>query len=181
MPRLHLSVPLNLLRVKLAMRSEPSKTDSYWFVRLGQIRGEQSKTGVFVHKDKLAQLSTPSDSAWRTGRCNPAFRSSELERYIFRATFRSVERILDGWRHDQEGTTEAYALKELKISSGRLRTLSRGLHTLQKVHEIFEITVVKYWYDPSWPEPHLPSDDLIRSRILTQDPSPIPALPAEAR
>jgi hypothetical protein len=23
------------------------------------------------------------------------------------------------------------------------------------------ITVVKYWYDPSWSEPHLPADDLV--------------------
>ena len=40
----------------------------------------------------------------------------------------------------------AYALKELKIGSECLASLTCGLHNLQRVQEIVRVTV-KYWYD----------------------------------
>jgi hypothetical protein len=53
---------------------------------------------------------------------------------------------------------DAYALKALRMSSQRLRALNLSLSTLPKVHEVVDISVIKYWYDASWPEPHLPCD-----------------------
>ena len=68
--------------------------------------------------------------------------------------------MLDGWKRREDGIVNAYALKALKVSSEQLESLTRGLHTLQKVHEIAEISVIKYWYDPSWLGPQLPDPDL---------------------
>ena len=132
--------------------------ESYWFARLGLIRGEQSASGLTVSDSELVMLPAPSESTWRTGRRNPAFGKSELERYIFRAAFQTIECMLDGWKRQEDGIVDAYALKALKMSSEQLESLTRGLHTLQKVHEIAEISVIKYWYYPSWLEPHLPYD-----------------------
>ena len=108
------------------------EAESYWFVRLGEIRGESTARGFTMSCHDIARLPTPPDSAWQLGRRNPAFRASELERYIFRATFKSVARMLHGWKQQRDGMVEAYALKALKIGSQRLATVSRGLQTLQR-------------------------------------------------
>jgi hypothetical protein len=48
---------------------------------------------------------------------------------------------------DRDGIeVNAYALKELKIGSECLASLTCGLHNLQRVQEIVRVTV-KYWYD----------------------------------
>jgi hypothetical protein len=47
-------------------------------------------------------------------------------------------------------------LKELKIGSECLASLANGLLNLKRVHEIARVTVMKYWYDVDWPEPHEP-------------------------
>ena len=83
----------------------------------------------------------------------------ELERYVFEAIFKAIERMLAGWKCERDGLVEAYALKEVRISSDRLLMLTRSLSSLQKVHEITRITTIKYWYDPSWPEPNLPGGE----------------------
>lgn len=57
------------------------------------------------------------------------------------------------WKLKADGVVEAYALRALKISPERLESVTRGLYTLAEEHEIVEISVIKYWYDPSWPEP----------------------------
>ncbi len=75
---------------------------------------------------------------------------------FFRAAFCAVGHMLDAWKQRNDGEVEAYALKELKISPQRLLRATRGLQTLQKIYEIAEITVIKYWYDPAWPEPQCP-------------------------
>jgi hypothetical protein len=135
--------------------------ESYWFACLGKILAELGPHGVTFHDPDIAQLPEPSESAWRTGRRNPAFAGSELGRQVFRSTFQAVERLLDSWKQEQDGTVEAYALKELKVSSKTLVSFTNALHSLQRIHEMVEITVMKYWYDPSWSEPHLPTVDLV--------------------
>jgi hypothetical protein len=135
--------------------------ESYWFARLGKIWGELGPHGVTFHDSEIAKLPAPLSSAWQIGRSNPAFAGPELGRQVFRSTFQGVERMLDSWKREQNGTVEAYTLKELKIGSDSLVSLTNALHSLQKVHDIVEITVMKYWYDPLWSETHLPSDDVI--------------------
>lgn len=133
--------------------------ESYWFARLGLIRGEMSLRGrLTVHNSELAKLPVLAESPWHIGRRNPAFGKSELEWHVFRAAFEATQRMLDGWKLQEDGTVDAYALKALKISPERLESVTRGLYNLDKIHEVAEITVIKYWYDPSWPEPHLPYD-----------------------
>ena len=100
----------------------------------------------------------PAETIWKTGRRNPAFAGSELERRAFRAMYRAIERMLDAWKIEENQTVDAYALKELKINPDVLRSVTNGLQTIRRVHEIVEITVIKYWYDLSWQGPHLPSD-----------------------
>ena len=134
--------------------------ESYWFIRLGETRGQLSPAGVCSGLDTFARLPKPAADRWRIGRRNPAFRGSELERYVFEAIFKAIERMLAGWKCERDGLVEAYALKEVRISSDRLLMLTRSLFSLQKVHEITRITTIKYWYDPSWPEPNLPGREL---------------------
>lgn len=134
------------------------ETESYWFVQLGQVCGVWTRNGLTMSSLDIAQLSTPASTEWRLGRCNPAFRSSELEQYTFHAAFKCVERMLEGWKQERDGWVEAYALKALKINSKRLESLTRALQTVKTVYEMAEITVIKYSYDPSWPKPHLPGD-----------------------
>jgi hypothetical protein len=66
--------------------------------------------------------------------------------------------MLDSWKQGQDGTVDAYVLKELKIGPQKLASLPNGLSTLKRVNEVLEITVIKFWYDPSWPGRHLPGD-----------------------
>jgi hypothetical protein len=117
----------------------------------------------------IAPLPTPPESMWRVGRRNPAFRASELGRHVFLATFQRIEKMLDGWKQEDHGVVDAYALKALRMNSERLNALTRSLSTLHKVHEVAEIEVIKYWYDVSWPGPHLP-DDLVRAEFSVKIP-----------
>jgi hypothetical protein len=82
--------------------------ESYWFVRLGQIRGELEEYGLTFHNSAIAALPMPSESDWRTGRRNPAFGKSELERVVFRSIYRAVERMLEGWKWVEDTTVNAY-------------------------------------------------------------------------
>jgi hypothetical protein len=60
---------------------------------------------------------------------------------------------------------DAYALKELKITSECLMSLTNGLHNLRQVHEIARVTVMKYWYDAGEPQPPEP-DPLVAESPL---------------
>jgi hypothetical protein len=143
---------------------------SYWFVQLGEVRGELGPYGVSFPDSEFARLPEPTQNKWRVGRCNPAFRGSELERHVFEAAFKAVERTLDSWKkRDQDGAVEAYALKELKINSNRLLALTSALRTVPRVYEIAEVVMIKFWYDTSWPEPHLP-DDLVLAEYSIKMP-----------
>ena len=132
--------------------------ETYWFVRLGTIRGDVESHALTFQESDIAELPLPAETIWKTGRRNPAFAGSELERRAFRAMYRAIERMLDAWKIEENQTVDAYALKELKINPDVLRSVTNGLQTIRRVHEIVEITVIKYWYDLSWPGPHLPSD-----------------------
>jgi hypothetical protein len=144
--------------------------ESYWFVRLGQIRGELGEYGLTFHNSAIAALPTPSESDWRTGRRNPAFGKSELERVVFRSIYRAVERMLEGWKWVEDTTVNAYALKELRVSAQRLRGLTNALHSIRQVHDVARITVIKHWYDPTWSEPHLPTDDVVLAEYALDVP-----------
>lgn len=143
---------------------------SYWFVQLGEVRGELGACGVSFPQSEFARLPEPPENRWRVGRRNPAFRGSELERCVFEAAFEAVERALDSWKRGHDGTVEAYALKELKINSDGLLALISGLRTVQKVYEIAEIIMLKYWHDTSWPEPHLPDEDSVLAEYSIRVP-----------
>src|ERR1700758_4203242 len=46
--------------------------ESYWFVRLGEVRGELGAYGLTFQDSAFAALPMPPESEWRTGRRNPA-------------------------------------------------------------------------------------------------------------
>ena len=49
------------------------ENESYWYVRLGQIQGEERPRGGLTYNDSaLAELSEPPEGAWKNGRRNPA-------------------------------------------------------------------------------------------------------------
>jgi len=129
--------------------------ESYWFVRLGVIVGEADPHGVGFTDEEFSKVAiSPPPDAWQIGRRNPGFRRPEVDRRVFRAIFEAIERLLRSWDCGHDGTVDAYALKELRMSSECLVSLTNGLRNLRQVHEIARITVIKYWYDPSWPKPH---------------------------
>jgi hypothetical protein len=131
------------------------ENESYWFVRLGAIAGEADPRGVSITDAEFSKVAvSPPSQAWQIGRQNPGFSRPEFDRRVFRAIFEAVERLLRTWNCEIDGTVHAYALKELRISSECLVSLTNGLRNLPQVHEIVHITVIKYWYDPSWPKPH---------------------------
>ena len=61
-----------------------------------------------------------------------------------------------------EGVVDAYTLKQLNISGKRLARVASALRTSPRVHEIVELSVIKYWYDCSWSEPQFPDLILVR-------------------
>jgi hypothetical protein len=146
------------------------KQESYWFIRLGVIVGKAGQYGIGFNDSDIAQLPTPPDSAWQIGRRNPAFAKAHLEQQTFRSAFQAVDRMLDSWKKEEDGTIDAYALKELKISSSRVVSVTSALTVLPQVHEMVRITVMKYWYDQTWSEPHLPEDDLVLAEFTLQVP-----------
>ena len=106
--------------------------------------GEADPHGVSFTDEEFSKVAVyPRPDAWQIGRRNPG-----------RAIFEAVERLLRSWNCGHDGTVDTYALKELRMSSECLVSLTNGLRNLPRVHEIARITVIKYWYDPSWPEPH---------------------------
>lgn len=69
--------------------------------------------------------------------------------------------MLDSGRTSDGTTVEAYALKELKISAPLLVSLTTGLCALKKVHDLVEVTAVKFWYDSLWLSKPAPIGDLV--------------------
>jgi hypothetical protein len=112
---------------------------SYWFVQLGEVRGELGPYGLIFPDSEFVKLPAPPENEGRVGRRNPAFRGSELERRLFEVAFEAVEQTIDSWKkRDQDGAVEAYALKELKINRDRLLALTSALRIVPKVYEISE-------------------------------------------
>jgi hypothetical protein len=106
-------------------------------------------------------VPAPVEGARQTWRLNPAFRQSEIEKRAFQEVFQAIQRMLDSCRTIDGTTVESFALKELKISAPRLVSLTTGLCALKKVHELVEVTAVKFWYDSLWLSKPVPSEDLV--------------------
>lgn len=126
------------------------ENQSYWFARMGLISLNLSPGGATFQDSDLAKLPEPPADVWQTGRLNPSFGRSEVEKRAFKEAFQAIQRLLNLWRTDDGITVEAYALKELKISAARLLSLTTGLCALKHVHDLVEVTVVKFWYDSLW-------------------------------
>jgi hypothetical protein len=137
------------------------ENESYWFARMGQISLQLNSDGVTFQDTELAKLPEPLEGAWQTGRLNPAYRQSEVEKRAFQEVFQAIQRMLDSWRTTDGTTVESFALKELKISAPRLVSLTTGLCALKKVHELVEVTAVKFWYDSQWLSKPVPIDELV--------------------
>jgi hypothetical protein len=137
------------------------ENESYWFARMGQISLKTNLDGDTFQDSDLASLPEPIDSAWQTGRLNPAFGKSEIEKRAFKEVFQAIQRMLDGWETHEGTATDAYALKEVKISPQRLVSLTTGLCVLKRVHDVLEITVVKFWYDSLWLSKPVPLGELV--------------------
>ena len=137
------------------------ENESYWFARIGQISLNVNSDGVTFQDSDLAKLPEPLEGAWQTGRLNPAYRQSEVEKRAFQEVFQAIQRMLDSWRTIDGTTVESFALKELKISAPRLVSLTTRLCALKKVHEFVEVTAVKFWYDSQWLSKPVPIDELV--------------------
>jgi len=152
--------------------------ESYWFAYLGQIFGRRDSDGDTFSDAEFARLAEPEEWALKTGRLNPAFDRSDIEKRVFREVFRAVEHELDSWKQRDGVTVDAYALKELKIAPSRLVALTNGLVALQRVHELVEVTVVKFWYDPQYQAKPMPLD-LVLAEFSFRVPIQIEWAPGE--
>lgn len=143
---------------------------SYWFARMGQISLNLNPDGATFQDSDLAKLPEPLENEWKIGRLIPSFGQSEIQKQAFKEAFQAIQRLLDLWRTNDGTTVEAYALKELKISAPRLVSLTTGLCALKKVHDIVEVTVVKFWYDPLWLSKPVPLDELVLAEYSLKIP-----------
>jgi hypothetical protein len=137
------------------------ENQSYWFARMGRISLSLNPYGTTFQDSDLAKLPEPPEDAWQTGRLNPSFGRSEIEKRVFKEVFRAIQRLLHLWTTGDGIAVEAYALKELKISAARLVSLTTGLCALKHVHDLVEVTVVKFWYDSLWLSKPVPIADLV--------------------
>ena len=135
--------------------------ETYWFARLGVIEAELSTSdSTYTYKEEaIAGLPEPPAGAWQMGRPNPSFGRGELARQIFDSLFHALAAFLETWKKPgEDGTVDAYVVKEVKINADRISSLASALTTIRRAHDIVEMTVLKYWCDPQW-----------ATRVLTQD------------
>jgi len=126
------------------------ENENYWYGYLGRVWGEPGPRGVTYQDSEFARLPAPNQTILKIGRRNPAFGRSDLEKHIFQEAFSAVGRMLHSWNKQEEGVVDAYALKQLKISAYQLLRVASALHTLERVHELAEVSIIKYWYDSTW-------------------------------
>src|SRR3954471_14863906 len=115
------------------------ENQSYWFARIGQISLNLNPYGATFQDSDLARLPEPPEDAWQTGRLNPSFGRSEIEKWVFKEVFQAIQCLLDLWRTDDGITVEADALKELKLSAPRLVSLTTELCALERAHDLVEV------------------------------------------
>ena len=53
--------------------------DSYWLIRLGNIRGKADSGGITTSYSELSSLTIPPRNTWHVGRRNPSFRRPDFE------------------------------------------------------------------------------------------------------
>lgn len=140
---------------------------SYWFAYTGKILGQRGPAGVGFDASAFGQLQTPAENAWKIGRCNPAFRGSELQRHVFRAAFLAIERALDSWKEEDDETIDAFSLRELKLNKHALMSIVLCLNVLGRAHHVTEVTIIKYWYDTSWAGPSCPIELAVAEFSIT--------------
>ena len=144
------------------------ENENYWYGYLGRIWGEPGPRGVTYQESDFARLPNPNQIRLRVGRRNPAFGRPDLERHIFQGAFEVVDRMLHSWNQEDDGMVHAYTLKELKISGQQLARVASALHTLPRVHEIVEASLIKYWYESSLAGPQFP--DLVLAEFSVNIP-----------
>ena len=145
------------------------RRDSYFFVRLGTIEGQQSASGWSCPDEALAALPEADPSAWHLGRRNPSFQRGQLEREIFQSLFQSLSDFLKSWNYKEDELINAHVIKEIKIGPNHISSIASALTSIRRAHDVIGVTVIKYWYDPEW-ETAWPSDDL----ILAEFPLAVP-------
>lgn len=129
---------------------------NYWYGYLGRVWGDPSPHGVSYEMSEFARLPNPNQVNLRIGRRNPAFGRSDMEQRIFQEAFEVVNRMLNSWNQEDEGVVDAYTVKHLRISRKQLQRVASALHVVSRVHEIVEVSVIKYWYDATWAGPQFP-------------------------
>jgi hypothetical protein len=143
--------------------------DCYWFVRLGMIEAQQGSSGWSFTDEAIAELVVPNLSAWRLGRRNPASRRGAFERHVFETLFLDLSAFLKGWNHEEEGSINAYVIKRIDISPDRISSIASALTPIRRAHDVVDMTVLKYWYDPDWKITY-PSEDLILAELSVSIP-----------
>jgi hypothetical protein len=140
----------------IRMIEQNLERESYWYSRLGTIRGEPGACGLTFPDSEFRRLPKASEIVWKTGRGNPAFYAGDAERALFKSAFLAIEQLLGTWGHEADGVAEAYTLGMLCIDSERLHGMATALQNMSRIHEVVGVSVIKYWYDPDWPEPRSP-------------------------
>jgi hypothetical protein len=124
------------------------RRESYWFVRIGSIKGVERPSGVGFDEEAVCDLINPGPN-WHILRRNvgyrhPAFVGNELELCIFDSIFCSLETYLNSWRRKRADFVESYAVKELGITRRCLSSLASVLSAMGSVNDLVALTVLKY-------------------------------------
>jgi hypothetical protein len=124
------------------------RRESYWFVRIGSIKGVERPSGVGFDEEAVCDLVNPGPN-WHILRRNvgcrhPAFEGNELELCIFDSIFCSLETYLNSWRRKRTDFVESYAIKELGITRVCLSSLASVLSAMGSVNDLVALTVLKY-------------------------------------
>jgi hypothetical protein len=125
------------------------RRDSYWFARLGLIEAKQNTSGWCFTDDDIAALVEPALGAWRLGRRNPSLVCDALGREVFESLFQGLSEFLKGWDYEEEGTINAYVIKQIDITPRRIASIASTLASIGRAYEVVGMTLLKYWRDPS--------------------------------
>jgi hypothetical protein len=113
------------------------RRESYWFVRIGSIKGVERPSGVGFAEETVSDLIKP-EADWRmlngnVGCRHPAFEGNELELCIFDSMFCALETYLNSWRREHTYFVESYAIKGLGLTRSCLSSLASGLRAMGRI------------------------------------------------
>jgi len=126
------------------------RRESLWFMRVGVIEAKYEGGTTTFTNEAIASLPASSPGDRQIGRLNPSFGLGEIERQIFDSMFEFLSNWFEQWTIRDGTIIEAYAIKEVRVTSNRLSCLASTLLAAKDGVELVELIVLKHWYGGDW-------------------------------